>query len=137
MKVYYSEAHRQHDPAFELFDGGLRTPYMENPDRMDRILGALRPADWAEVLRPKGFGLDPICAVHDKEYLGFLASSWSEWTASEAKDKSVLLPATFALRRHPQKPTSLLGRAGYHIMDLSACIVEGTYSAALASADCA
>jgi acetoin utilization deacetylase AcuC-like enzyme len=67
----------------------------------------------------------------------FLASSWTEWLASEAEDKSTLLPAAFALRRYPQKPTSLLGRAGYYMMDLSACIVEGTYIAALASANCA
>src|SRR5688572_24357452 len=137
MKVYYSEAHRKHEPPFEVFDGGLRTPYMENPDRMDRILSALQQTDWAEVVEPKDFGLDPIYAVHDKEYLDFLASSWTEWLASEAKDKSTLLPATFALRRHPQKPSSLLGRAGYYMMDLSACIVEGTYAAALASANCA
>ena len=137
MKVYYSEAHRQHEPPFEVFDGGLRTPYMENPDRMDRILNALRQTDWTEITEPRDFGLDPIQAVHTKDYVDFLASCWAEWLASEAEDKSTLLPATFALRRHPQKPTSLLGRAGYHIMDLSACIVEGTYAAALASANCA
>jgi acetoin utilization deacetylase AcuC-like enzyme len=139
MKVYYSEAHRLHQPPFEVFDGGLRVPYLENPDRMDRILNALaqRQTDWAQVVEPKDFGLDPIYAVHDKEYVDFLASSWTEWLASEAEDKSTLLPATFALRRHPQRPTSLLGRAGYYMMDLSACIVEGTYTAALASANCA
>jgi acetoin utilization deacetylase AcuC-like enzyme len=137
MKVYYSEAHRKHDPPFEVFDGGLRTPYLENPDRMDRILTALKQTDWAEVCAPKDFGLDPIYAVHDKEYVEFLASCWTEWLDSEAKDKSTLLPATFALRRQPKRPASLLGRAGYYIMDLSACIVEGTYQAALASADCA
>jgi acetoin utilization deacetylase AcuC-like enzyme len=137
MKVYYSEAHRKHEPPFEVFDGGLRTPYMENPDRMDRILSALRQTGWAEIVEPKDFGLDPIYAVHDKEYVEFLASCWTEWLASEAEDKSTLLPATFALRRHPEKPTSLLGRAGYYMMDLSACIVEGTYVAALTSANCA
>lgn len=137
MKVYYSEVHRKHAPPFEVFDGGLRTPYMENPDRMDRILNALRTSDWAEIREPREFGLDPIYAVNDKDYIGFLASCWTEWLASEAMDKSTLLPATFALRRHPQKPTSLLGRAGYYIMDLSACIVGGTYQAALASANCA
>jgi acetoin utilization deacetylase AcuC-like enzyme len=137
MKVYYSEAHRQHDPPFEVFDGGLRTPYLENPDRMERILNALQETDWAEIIEPKDFGLEPIYAVHDKDYVDFLASSWTEWLASEAEDKSTLLPATFALRRHPQKPTSLLGRAGYYMMDLSACIVAGTYTAALASANCA
>src|SRR5687767_4372794 len=110
---------------------------MENADRMGQILNALRQTDWAEILDPKDFGLGPIYAVHDKDYVDFLASCWTEWLASEAEDKSTLLPATFALRRHPQKPTSLLGRAGYHMMDLSACIVEGTYAAALASANCA
>jgi len=137
MKVFYSEAHRKHEPPFEVFDGGLRTPYMENSDRMDRILHALHQTDWAELCEPKDFGLDPIYAVHDKDFIDFLASCWTEWLASEARDKSTLLPATFALRRHPQKPTGLLGRAGYYIMDLSACIVEGTYPAALASANCA
>jgi len=137
MKIYYSEAHRQHDPPFEVFDGGLRTPYMENPDRMDRILKALQEMDWAEVTEPRDFGLDPIYAVHDKDYVDFLSSAWTEWLRSEAEDKSTLLPATFALRRHPPRPMSLLGRAGYYMMDLSACIVEGTYAAALASANCA
>jgi len=75
--------------------------------------------------------------VHNKDYIDFLESCWDKWLDSEAKDKTVMLPATFALRRHPQKPTSLLGRAGYYVMDLSACIVEGTYLAALASANCA
>jgi acetoin utilization deacetylase AcuC-like enzyme len=104
---------------------------------MDRILSALHTADWADICEPADFGRDPILAVHDKEYLDFLASAWTEWLDSTAKDKSTLLPATFALRRTPQKPKSVLGKAGYYIMDLSACIVEGTYRAALASANCA
>lgn len=137
MKVYYSDDHRKHEPPFEVFDGGLRTPYLENPDRMDRILRAARATTWAEILEPADFGLDPIYAVHDKEYVDFLASAWTEWLATDAKDHSVLLPATFALRRHTPKPASLLGRAGYYMMDLSACIVDGTYEAALAAANCA
>jgi acetoin utilization deacetylase AcuC-like enzyme len=139
MKIYYSEAHRKHDPSFEVFDGGLRVPYLESPARMDRLLEAFaqRQMDWAEITAPTDFGLAPIHAVHDKDYIEFLASAWTDWLALAPKDSSVLLPATFALRRHPQKPTSLLGRAGYHMMDLSACLVEGTYAAALASANCA
>ena len=137
MKIFYSETHRQHEPPFEVFDGGLRVPYLENPDRMDKILTALHTVDWADIHTPTDFGLDPILAVHDKEYLDFLASAWTEWLATAPQDSSTLLPATFALRRHPHKPKSLLGRAGYYMMDLSACIVEGTYQASLASANCA
>jgi acetoin utilization deacetylase AcuC-like enzyme len=137
MKVFYSEAHRRHYPPFEVFDGGLRVPYLENPDRMDQILKALRSVNWADFREPMDFGLDPILAVHDKDYIDFLASAWTEWLATGPQDSSTLLPATFALRRQPQIPKSLLGRAGYYMMDLSACIVEGTYKASLASANCA
>jgi len=137
VKIFYSETHRKHEPPFEVFDGGLRVPYLENSDRMDKILNALQTVEWADIHEPTDFGLAPILAVHDKEYLDFLASAWTEWLATNPKDSSTLLPATFALRRQPHKPKSLLGRAGYYIMDLSACIVEGTYSAALASANCA
>lgn len=137
MKVFYSEAQRQHNPSFEVFDGGVRVPYLESPDRMDRILDAIHGTDWAEILEPRDFGLDPIHAVHDRGYLDFLASAWTGWLALDSSDHSVLLPATFALRRQPRIPTSLLGRAGYYMMDLSACLVEGTYPAALAAANCA
>jgi len=142
MKIFYSEAHRKHYPPFELFDGGKRVPYFENPDRMDRILTALKKTEWAEFVEPTDFGLDPILAVHDKNYLAFLASCWSEWlvydpTLAEAPETHAFLPATFALRRTARVPGSLHGRGGYYMMDLSACIVEGTYAAALASANCA
>jgi len=137
VKIFYSETHRKHDPPFEVFDGGLRVPYLENPDRMDKILNALYTVDWADIHAPADFGLDPILAVHDQAYLDFLASAWTDWLATNPKDSSALLPATFALRRQPHKPKSLLGRAGYYMMDLSACIVDGTYIAALASANCA
>ncbi len=142
MKIFYSEMHRRHNPPFEIFDGGRRVPYLESPARMDRILSALRKMNWADIKEPSDLGLDPILAVHDSDYLKFLASAWDEWQASvseadSAPDKSAFLPATFALRRLPHKPKSLLGRAGYYMMDLSAVIVKGTYEAALSSANCA
>jgi acetoin utilization deacetylase AcuC-like enzyme len=142
MKIFYSDMHRAHTPPFEVFDGGIRVPYLENPDRMDKILAALHQVNWTELHEPTDFGLEPIHAVHDRDYIAFLASAWTEWLESDpdvaaAPEKYVFLPATFALRRHPPRPISLLGRAGYYIMDLSACIVAGTYEAALASANCA
>ena len=142
MKIFYSEEHRNHYPPFEVFDGGIRVPYYENPDRMDRILTELKKTDWAEFSAPEDFGLDPILAVHDRDYINFLASCWDEWLASDpevasAPEKHAFLPATFALRRKARPTSSLRGRGGYYIMDLSACIAAGTYKAALASANCA
>lgn len=142
MKIFYSDLHFQHAPAFEVFDGGVRVPTFEVPERAERILAALRKTDWAEIHPPVDFGLDPILAVHDRDYVEFLASAWTEWLATDpeaesATDKSALLPATFALRGQAHRAKSLLGRAGYYMMDLSAPIVAGTYAAALASANCA
>jgi acetoin utilization deacetylase AcuC-like enzyme len=142
MKIFYSDTHRKHQPPFEVFDGGKRVPYLENTDRMDRILNALQNTDWAELTPPTNFGLEHIHAVHDRDYITFLASAWSEWLALDPEaaaspEQHVFLPATFALRRKPRVPGTLLGKAGYYIMDLSACIVEATYEAALSSANCA
>ncbi len=142
MKIFYSENHRSHNPPFEVFDGGKRVPYLEAPDRMDRILSALRKTNWAELSEPFDFGLDPICAVHDDDYLNFLATCWDEWSALDSKvaaapEENAFLPATFVLRRSTRKPSALLAKGGYYMMDLSACIVEGTYQAALSSANCA
>jgi acetoin utilization deacetylase AcuC-like enzyme len=142
MKIFYSEEHRNHYPPYEVFDGGKRVPYFENPDRMDQILAALKHVEWVEMNEPRDFGLDPILAVHDKDYIKFLASCWTEWLASDPEiaatpEQHAFLPATFALRRKARPTSSLHGRGGYYMMDLSACIVEGTYKAVLASANCA
>jgi acetoin utilization deacetylase AcuC-like enzyme len=142
MNIFYSEQHRNHYPPFEVFDGGKREPYFENPDRIDKILFSLNKTDWAKLIEPTDFGLDPILAVHDKDYINFLASCWTEWldsdpSISSSPEQHAFLPATFALRRKARPTSSLHGRGGYYMMDLSACIVEGTYQAALASANCA
>lgn len=142
MKILYSEEHRNHYPPFEVFDGGIRVPYYENPDRMDQIVSALKKTDWAKFCEPDDFGLDPILAVHDRAYLNFLASCWDEWLDSDpeiaaAPELHAFLPATFALRRTARPTASIRGRGGYYLMDLSACIVAGTYNAALASANIA
>jgi len=142
MKIFYSEKHRNHHPPFEIFDGGIRVPYFENPDRMDRIITSLKNTDWAEFKEPEDFGLNPILAIHDQGYINFLASCWDEWLDSEPEiaktpELHAFLPATFALRRQPRPTSSIRGRGGYYIMDLSACIVAGTYQAALTSANIA
>ena len=141
MKIFYDEIHRMHNPAFEVFDGGQRVAYLESPERMDRILNAIRKLDGAEILAPHDFGLDPLRAVHSDAYLNFLASAWTEWRAAQtqadsAPEATALLPATFAAKRD-QMPESILGKAGFFLLDLSVPIVEGTYAAALAAANCA
>jgi acetoin utilization deacetylase AcuC-like enzyme len=140
MKIYYSDAHLQHNPPFEIYDGGEKYPHLEVPERAERILAALKQNTWAEIFAPEDFGLDPILAVHDPDYITFLHSAYHEWLQTEADagyDKTALLPATFPPRKQRRKPKALLGKAGYYISDLSAPLVAGTYAAALAAANCA
>jgi acetoin utilization deacetylase AcuC-like enzyme len=138
MQIFYSDTHKLHNPPFELFDGGVRVPYLENPDRVDRIATALNALDWAEITRPEDFGLEAILDVHDADYVDFLRTAFQEWKQVKTDyEKTALLPATFPPRGCSHRPNSLLGRAGYHMFDLSAPIMEGTYQAALSSANCA
>jgi len=138
VKIFYSDTHQLHNPPFEIFEGGVHVPYLENPDRMERILTALKLKDWAELSEPEDFGLAPILAVHNADYVDFLRTAYNEWMQVETSyKKELFLPATFAPRDCSHVPSSLLGRAGYYITDLSAPILEGTYRAALSSANCA
>src|SRR6266508_503009 len=142
MKIFYSDIHLGHAPEFEVYEGGVRMPTFEVPERATRILAALKQIGWADIHEPAVFELEPILAVHDKDYVSFLASAWTEWQATapeieSAIDKSALMPATFPPAGWRHRPEGLLGRAGFYMMDLSAPIVDGTYRAALASAYCA
>lgn len=142
MLVIYSEIHRQHHPPFEVFEGGNKLPVLESPERMERILAALRETEWADIQPPKEFGLEPILAVHDRDYLDFLQNGYNDWQVQGGQlggnvDTSVLLGGTFPPRRATRKSDSIVGRVGYYTFDLSCPIVAGTYAAALAAANCA
>jgi acetoin utilization deacetylase AcuC-like enzyme len=141
MKIFYSDIHFQHQPPFEIFDGGEKVSNFEVPERAERVLNALQATSWAAIHPPEDFGLGPILAVHAADYVNFLRSAYDEWLRSTLDahyEKTALLPATFppaGWRGHV--PQTLLGKAGYYMMDLSSPIVAGTYPAALAAAHCA
>lgn len=139
MRVYHSEAHALHAPPFEVFEGGEKIPSFEKPERVARILQALRAAGRFEILPPEDFGLEPIRAVHDPGYLDFLQTAFAEWKRlSPVGETPPLLPATFPPPGPRGRiPAGLLGRAGYYMMDLSAPITAGTWQAALSAAHCA
>ncbi len=140
MKIFYSDVHFQHNPSFEIFDGGVKVPNFEMPERAERILHALHQTSWAAIHNPDDFGLEPILAVHDAGYIDFLSSAYAEWQMIDTDtpyEKDALLPASFPPGKWRHIPKTLLGRAGYYMSDLSAPITAGTYPAALAAVNCA
>ncbi len=142
MFVVYSEAHRQHDPPFEIAEGGTKQPIFEAPARMDRICAALDAAGWAEYVVPSDHGLAPILAVHDADYVDFLRTGYDRWRAEAAAlgdhiDPTVLLGTVWPPRRTQGRPATAAGQAGFYAMDTACPIVAGTYAAALTAAHCA
>ncbi|MBM3123597.1 MAG: histone deacetylase family protein [Chloroflexi bacterium] len=142
MKVFYSETHRAHNPTIEIFEGGKNVPYLETPERVDRILASLQDLAWIDLTEPDASSSIGIQAIHDKSYITFLETAWREWMETNPAETDMtkitpLLPATFALRSQSSLPKTILGKAGYYMMDLSACLVEGTYPAAMSAANCA
>lgn len=142
MKIIYSDTHEHHHPPFEIFEGGQVLPVFENPDRMTRILAALRSTDWAEFMPPHEFGLEPILAVHSADYVDYLRTGLAEWQrdggqVAFSQTVPVLLAATFPPRRSRHVPKHIAAKAGYYAFDLSCPIVAGTYPAAIAAAQCA
>src|SRR3954466_195123 len=78
MMMYgvFDPVQRDHRPVQELHNGGWM-PHSDVPARADMILAALPPLAPA-----RDFGLEPILAVHDAEYVDFLRTAYDRWQAS-------------------------------------------------------
>jgi len=138
MKIFYSPSHIMHHPPFEVLEGGEKSPSFEIPGRVENVMLLLKQKNWAEIVAPSDHGLDPILAVHDQGYVEFLQTAFQLWTAGVVNyEHMALTPATFPPGAHRRVPQSILGKAGYYMMDLSAPIGAETYNAALQSAYCA
>jgi acetoin utilization deacetylase AcuC-like enzyme len=135
MITIFSPDHALHDAPHEFLDGKLIVPH-EAPIRVQMILEALERAGIRSIQPPRAFDLDPIRAVHDDDYLAYLAQAYERWVAAGGAAAAVL-PSTLAVRWMSRRSVGPLVAPGYYSFDLSAPIVAGTYRAARAAADAA
>src|SRR6266508_5857305 len=135
MIIVFSPDHALHDAPHEFLDGKLIPPH-EAPIRVRTILDALERAGIGPIQPPRAFELDPIRAVHDHDYLAYLAQAYERWVAAGG-DAAAVLPSTLAVRWMSRRSIGPLVAPGYYSFDLSAPIVAGTYRAARAAADAA
>ncbi len=78
MKVFCSaERQRRQYPRHFLVSGAPQ-PDPEVPERLDRLLAAVRDAGH-EIAEPADHGLGPIAAVHTPEYIRFLSGIYERW----------------------------------------------------------
>ena len=134
MLAIFDERQHLHRPLTRIA-GGVLQPNPEQPERITALLGGLDSAGVA-VQAPRQHPLDAIAAVHDSGYLAFLRTGFQAWRALPGSGPE-LRSSVHPSRHMGRLPQDLLGRAGFYHADVSCVLVEGTWEAALASANTA
>src|SRR4029453_12464817 len=96
MPVVASDAHREHDPPYEVNYGEVVRPVYERPKRAERVRGALAAAGHPRG-EPRQHGTAPVLAVHDPALVEFLEGAWPAWRAAGGPE--ALIPDPFAIPR--------------------------------------
>ena len=138
MPVVAGDAHRAHDPPYEVNYGEVVRPVYERPERAERLRDALAAAGHP-LVEPVGHGPGPVLAVHSPVLVRFLEQAWPAWRAAGGPE--VLIPDTFAVGRLARgggrDPGGGIGRAGWFCFDTATPLVAGSFAAAAAAADVA
>lgn len=140
VRYVHSPDHALHAPDRELELGRLQEPF-EHPGRAEIIRAALDAAGF-EAVEPDAWGTDPIRAVHEPGLVDFLATAWADYQREVGAAHDVV-PDVFA---HPRlragmgdapEPIPVAARLGWWCYETTTPLTEGTYRAALSSADVA
>lgn len=134
MLAFHSPLSLRHAPD-DYFRRGTMIDHPEQAERY-RILHDAVTAAGHRLAEAKPQPLDAVLAVHDRDYVDFLATAWARRDEVPGTSKSIL-PSHFARPQMSVKPESLLGLVGYYMADTSTPIQGGTWEAVKASADVA
>lgn len=130
MKLFFDERQAEHAPERELHNGEF-VPYAENIERPRSIVGALD--DWQPV---RDFGMEPLLAVHDADYLAFLERAYDGWVAAGRTGDAIGYSFP-VVRRRALKFARIDADIGLYSFDASTPIAAGTWTSAYWSAQCA
>ena len=132
MKTVYSDDHRLHFPQGELHGGEFVTPF-ERPSRVEYILNELRTRRMFDIVAPKPLDMRTVRQVHDKGFLRFLETAWSDWVAAGFRGE--IIPTGFPARGMQQRcPRHIDGKVGYYALAMETAMTAGTWEAARSSA---
>lgn len=137
MRTIYSPLHEGHSPSHE-FAMGVMLPVWEKPARAQMILDRVREVALGPVDAPSAWDRRHLLAVHDPAFVDFLEGIHDEWVAA-GRLPAAAIPFTWAGRQMHQDrvPEHMDGRMSYYSFDTATPIVEGTWKAAVASAETA
>jgi acetoin utilization deacetylase AcuC-like enzyme len=139
MPVVAGDAHRAHDPPYEVDYGEVVRPVYERVERAERLRDALAAAGHP-LVAPTAHGLAPVLAVHAPALVRFLEQGWAAWRAAGGPE--VLIPDSFAVGHLGRGGGGRdlgggVGRAGWFCFDTATPLVAGSFGAAVAAADAA
>jgi acetoin utilization deacetylase AcuC-like enzyme len=138
MPVVAGDAHRGHDPPYEVNYGEVVRPAYERVERAERLRDALAAAGHP-LVEPVPHGPEPVLAVHEPELVAFLERAWPDWRAAGGPE--VLIPDSFAIGRLARgggrDPGGGIGRPGWFCFDTATPLVAGSFAAAVAAVDIA
>lgn len=134
MDMFFSHHHARHATILQL--PGCPIPCFELPARAEAIVHALRDAGLGDVTEPRDFGVEPISAVHDPDFIRYLRAAYTNSRPFFEGAKPAIAD-TYSGRGWRHKPAGWPGQLGYYSFDATAPILEGTWEAAYWSAQCA
>ncbi len=136
MHIFWVPNHADHITQGEIKDGILRAPF-EHPGRIDGALGAMKAAGLPRPLEAPEVGIEPILAVHDVGYIGFLNEAWPRWRAEGRTGDIVPLVWPGRGMRHDTRPLTIDGKIGHYCFDAGTPICRDSWDISYASAQCA
>jgi acetoin utilization deacetylase AcuC-like enzyme len=95
MITVYTDAHKAHNPPYEIYDGKL-TPYAESADRAEAIVAALQVNQLGTIMAPRQFAAHHIRAVHQQAYIDFLRQRSQGLKTDEILYPSYFMSDTYA-----------------------------------------
>ncbi|MBB3331610.1 acetoin utilization deacetylase AcuC-like enzyme [Halomonas campaniensis] len=101
------------------------------------MLARIQASGLGEVRAPGDYGLAPVLAIHDRDYVDFLAGCWEAWQAAGRQGEAIAW--VWPTRTMPGRriPVHIDGRLGHYALGADTSICEGTFEAAMASKDVA
>ncbi|NYT64706.1 histone deacetylase family protein [Alcaligenaceae bacterium] len=143
MLFTYSNTHAQHAPSTIIVRGNPIQNW-EQPARAEQLQKYLESAGH-DAVPTQEWDRKWIAAVHTPDYLTFLESAYERWQQFIAKNPeagkgpagSAIHAHVFAHHSARQQPSSIQGQVGYYLSGGSCPLDQGTWAAALGSANTA
>ena len=132
MLVVRSDRHHDHH-CLEL-DGAELVDSWESPDRATHVDTAVDGHGGFTVVGPDDFEPGAVTAVHDPDYVAFLAGAWSRWVDAGHAAPAAMAFGWPARRFRDVRPHHLEAQLGYYSFAADCSIAAGTWKAVTESA---